>query len=131
MRDDRRRRRRARTAHRTLTRVCRLAAILLFGAIVVFTLGPLRDRPETGYPPQDERFAAYALLGVLFALGFPRRRMLVAISLVGASIVLELSQLAVPGRDAGLADALAKASGAVVGVVLVAALQAAARVARP
>ena len=113
-----------------MTGLLRIAAVLLFGAIAFVTEGPLHDRPQTGYPPQMERFAAFFLLGVLSALGFPKRRLFVAVLIVAGSIALELGQLVAPGRDAGLPDVVAKAVGGVAGVMLISALETAARLSR-
>ena len=47
-------------------------AWLLAGAIVFWTLGPVADRPQSGHP-QAERFAAFFVLAVCWALAYPRR----------------------------------------------------------
>ncbi len=95
------------------------AAWGMLGLIAFWTLGPLADRPRLA-PPQLERFGAYFVLGALFvwAYGHPR---LIASLLVVVAVGLELSQLIVPGRDAGVPDAIAKSLGAIAGAVLVAA----------
>jgi hypothetical protein len=102
-----------------------LAQIVAWGlaaAIVVMTLGPVGLRPQFGHPSM-ERFAAYLALGATFSLAYPRHRAWVALAVVSAAFGLELGQLLVPGRDARVLDAMAKAFGAVSGVLFVIAAQ--------
>jgi VanZ family protein len=99
-----------------------IAAWVFLALIAFWTLGPVEDRPRLG-PPQLERFGAYFVLGALFAYAYARPR-LVAVSLAIVAVGLELGQLFVPGRDAGVPDAIAKALGAIAGVAVVAAAQA-------
>jgi len=90
------------------------AAWVLLGLIAFWTLGPLEYRPVLG-PAQLERFSAYFVLGGLFTLAYKRPWLTAAILALVAAL-LEAGQLFVPGRDAGVPDAIAKALGAVVGV---------------
>lgn len=101
-----------------MQRLCRIAAIGIALYIVFVTLGPLQFRPETGYP-QTERFAAYLLLGAVASIAYPRQRAWIAIGVIAGSIVLELGQLAVPGRDAGVPDVIAKALGGITGTLAI------------
>ena len=80
-----------------MTGLLRIAAVLLFGAIAFVTEGPLHDRPQTGYPPQMERFAAFFLLGVLSALGFPKRRLFVAVLIVAGASPWNSASSSLPG----------------------------------
>ena len=104
-----------------MQRLCRFAAIALALYIAFVTLAPLRYRPQTGYP-QADRFAAYLLLGAVFSAAYPRQKAWVAAGVVVGSLVLELGQLAVPGRDAGAPDEIAKALGGISGILLVSAV---------
>jgi VanZ family protein len=97
----------------------RLTAWVLFVAVVAMTVGPLSLRPQTNFSPNIERFAAYAVLGLLFALAYPRRQpWLLGLFLVATAGVLELGQLFVPHRDAHLSDFLFKAAGALVSLIV-------------
>ena len=98
-----------------------ICAWALLGLIAFWTLGPLADRPRLG-PPEFERFAAYWLTGFLFSGGYRRPR-LTASTLSLVAVGLELGQLIVPGRDAGVPDAIEKVLGAVAGVVIAALLR--------
>jgi VanZ family protein len=98
----------------------RLVTWFLLVAIFAMTLGPVSLRPHTHFSPDLDRFAAYAVLGVFFALSYPRRRfLLLAGFLAAAAGALETAQLFVPGRDAHLSDFLFKAGGATTGLIVV------------
>lgn len=97
----------------TIFRALAWASIL---AIVVVTDGPIGLRPMTSLPPDIERFAALAVVGLLFALAYPARRLLVLGALTVAVGTLELGQFLAAGRHAGLHDAGAKALGAMAGL---------------
>jgi hypothetical protein len=87
------------------------------GAYIIFvTLSPLGLRPETGAPPQFERFLAFFVLGAVFAAGYPKRWPLVMAALGLVAILLEVGQEFAPSRHAHLRDAVAKVLGAVIGV---------------
>ncbi len=85
-------------------------------AIAVVTDGPIGLRPATPLPPDVERFAALAGVGLLFALAYPARRLLVLGTLAMAIGALELGQFLAAGRHAGLHDAGAKILGAMAGL---------------
>jgi VanZ family protein len=94
-----------------------IAGWLTLLLVAVFTLSPLDARPEITMP-HVERFAAFGLLGLTFALAYPQRLAL-TIFIVGASAVsLETLQLLTPDRHASLIDAVVKMSGGICGVTL-------------
>lgn len=109
--------------------MCQMEALVLVLSIVFVTLGPIGDRPQTGYP-QTERFVAYLVLGAVFSVAYPRHRVWSALGIVVGSIVLELGQLLVPGRDAGFPDVISKAFGGFMGVIAVSGLAQAIRFGR-
>ena len=92
-----------------------MVAWALAGFIVLASLGPPGWRPHLG-DPQLERFGAYFLTGIAFALAYPRHPFAVAAVVAAAAIGLEFGQLVAPGRDAGVDDALAKVLGGLAGV---------------
>lgn len=95
----------------------RVAPWLVLACIVFWTLGPVNDRPVFGHP-QLERFAAYFCLGALLAAGYPKRWAWTAVFISALAIGIELAQLFIPGRDAGVQDAAAKVLGGLAGVLL-------------
>ena len=93
-------------------------AWISLGYIAYVTLSPIGLRPIAIHNhPAYERFAAYAILGILFGLAYPRRIWTVICIVVGAAIALEGLQHLIPGRHGRLADLLEKASGGLFGVL--------------
>ena len=98
-----------------------VAAWACFIFIAYATLSSLPARPELTSDETEpiffiERFGAYALLGSLFCLTYPHRITFVCLLVLGSAVFLELLQILVPGRDAGILDALEKLAGGVVGI---------------
>jgi VanZ family protein len=91
---------------------------IIFAAIVAMTLGPLNVRPTTPFSPNFDRLAGFLVLGLFFALAYPRRIYLLAFALVATAGGLEWAQSFVPGRDGRVEDFLFKAAGAIVGLVI-------------
>jgi VanZ family protein len=92
--------------------------------IIYATLSSIDARPElTGagfykaFFTFVERFAAYAVLGFLFYLAYPRHIALVCLIVFGSAVVLELLQIFVPDRDARIIDALEKLAGGAAGIL--------------
>lgn len=86
---------------------------LLFIAFV--TLSPIQDRPSIA-SPQTEHFAAFAVMGLAFALGYPRRTLLIALVVICSAFTLEAMQLLTPDRHARLLDAIVKVVGGLTGI---------------
>jgi VanZ family protein len=102
----------------TITVFSRWAAWLLVLAVAIFTLSPHELRPITaGTTLSDtmERFTAFAVIGTLFGLGYPKRRFAIFLLVVGIVASLEVAQNFVPGRHGRLPDGLVKAAGALFG----------------
>ena len=94
----------------------RLAAWVCLAAIAFVTLGPLDLRPESGMPPHLERFVAYAIVGTLFALAYPRYILFAAVVVLGAAVLFELLQLLAPSRHGTVIDATVKVFGGLIGL---------------
>ena len=99
------------------------AAWACLGFIAFATLCSIGTRPEIvadgAYKPfltVFERFAAYAVLGLLFSLAHPRNLLLVVVRVFGSAIALELVQILLPDRDARVLDAVEKMLGGAAGV---------------
>lgn len=56
-----------------LRRIASLLAWSLLGVIAYSTLSPLDLRPHMGSSVQIERFGAFGLTGLMFAVAYPRR----------------------------------------------------------
>ena len=85
--------------------------------VAFVTLAPIGLRPDSGFSPNVERFAAFAALGFAFALAYPRRLALIVIVVIGAAIGLELLQALVASRHARLGDMGCKLIGGGLGIL--------------
>jgi hypothetical protein len=84
--------------------------------IAYSTLSPLGDRPILLTSSKPEHLAAFAILGTLFCLGYPRRTVAVLLIVLGSAALLELLQFLTPDRHARTLDALQKMAGGAAGV---------------
>ena len=96
----------------------KIVAWLLLVGLVVVTVGPIEWRPISPLPVQLERATALAVIGLVFALAYPRHLLLVAILLVGATALLEFAQVLEPSRHGRWVDFAVKAFGGVVGLMI-------------
>lgn len=96
-------------------RVSITAGWLVLAFIVYATLSPIDDRPVL-FGPQFERFAAFALMGLAFALAYPNRLLPVVVIVVGSAFALETMQLLTPDRHGRLLDAVVKTVGGICGI---------------
>jgi VanZ family protein len=88
------------------------------------TLSSIDARPEltgAGFYKASftalERLIAYAVLGLLFYLAYPRHVGFVCVLVFGSAIILELLQIFIPDRDARVLDAVEKLAGGAVGII--------------
>ena len=79
-------------------RLLRILAWLLLAAIAFATLSPIGLRPDSGFSPNYERFAAFAAVGMMFVLAYPRHIWLVLalFACVLAAWYVVVTNLAVP-----------------------------------
>ena len=103
-----------------MTTLTQIVAWLLAGAVALAALGPVRYRPRLWITHYGEHALAFILVGLAFALAYPRQRLLVAVILIVLTGLLELVQLLMPGRHARLNDWLVDVLAALIGVALVA-----------
>jgi VanZ family protein len=90
-------------------------ASLIFVAAV--TLSPIEFRPVLTLPLY-EHFFAFAVIGLLFGLAYPRHWLLIALAVIGSAVALELLQLLTPGRHGRVPDVIEKILGGIVGLVI-------------
>lgn len=100
---------------RTLFQV---AGWLLFIALVAVTVSPIGLRPHTPFGAGPERMAAFFLLGLLFGIGYDRHWLLTIVLVIAIAFGVETLQLLSPSRHARFDDALIKAIGGIVGVLI-------------
>ena len=90
-------------------------AWLMAAFIAYATLSPVGLRPHITNPDL-ERFAAFAVLGFLFAISYPGRFIPVLAIVIGAAVLLEVLQLFTPDRDGEFVNLAVKAAGSIAGV---------------
>lgn len=101
-----------------MSKLARILGWLLFAVLVFVTVCPITDRPHPeGMPVSLERIGAFALLGFVFAVGYPRHRWQVLAFTIAAAGLLEASQMLDPSRHARVTDFAVKAVGCTLGVV--------------
>jgi VanZ family protein len=105
-----------------ITKMARVAAWLLVLAALVLTLGPQMVRPYTGINHDLEHGLAFALVGLASGLGYPNRRMQLALLAIAATGLMELLQQWVPGRHAYFSDFVINGLGACMGLAAAALL---------
>jgi hypothetical protein len=98
-----------------------IAAWVVLAFVIFATLSPAHLRPElTATEPALvvalERVGAFAVLGLLFSSGYPRRYGLVCVIVLGSALLLEFLQILVPDRDARMVDAIEKIAGGRTGI---------------
>lgn len=86
-------------------------------AIVFATLSPIGLRPHVG-DVSGERFLAFAAIGLLFGVAYPRHLWLVTLLVGGGAVGLEVLQHLTPDRHGRIPDALVKLVGALAGTGL-------------
>lgn len=104
------------------TKFISAAAWAFLGFIIFATLSPLDLRPSlTATEPTIivlcERSGAFAMLGILFFISYPKRTAFVWIVVLGSAIALELAQIVIADRDARVVDAIEKLFGGTVGIL--------------
>ncbi|GLS43593.1 hypothetical protein [Methylobacterium brachythecii] len=100
-----------------MVKLVRLMAWMMIAALVVVTLAPIGMRPVIVQNANMERALAYALLGFLFAAGYPRHRLLAFAVGVAVAAGLEIGQVFTASRHGRVPDFLVKAAAAGIGVV--------------
>ena len=92
-------------------------AWLLLALILFVTVSPIGLRPNTVTTVDADRGTAYVLLGLSFALAYPKQWKLVAVLLIVGAVAIEYLQYFAPTRHPRLHDAGIKAMGAALGLV--------------
>jgi hypothetical protein len=95
-----------------------IAAWMLLALIASATVSPIRDRPMLYTSASLEHLAAFAVVGVLFCLAYPRHVALVCLIVLGSAVLLELAQLLTVDRHGRVQDAVEKMAGGVLGVMV-------------
>ena len=97
-----------------------VAAWTVLAFIAYASISPIQDRPTLptsfGFDGFDH-LAAFALLGALFHLAYPRQIVFVCLVVLGSAVLLEFAQLLTADRHARTQDAIEKMTGGAAGIV--------------
>ena len=100
------------------SKLVRLVAWSCLLAVAIATLAPIGMRPESTLPPSFERIAAFAIIGLLFAIAYPRKPWLAIMVTIGAAVALEMLQILTPSRHGRAFDAALKLAGGAAGLLI-------------
>ena len=98
-------------------RVVAIAAWSSLAFIVFSTLSPVGLRPQVA-SVGFEHLAAFAVMGLLFAVAYPRHLVPIVTLVLGSAAILELFQFITPDRHARFSDMLVKLAGGSIGIVV-------------
>src|SRR5580658_10322439 len=101
------------------TVVARTLAWIGILAIIVLSIVPANDRPVSGFGQGLEHFTAFALVGGVFAIGYPFSLIPLLVLAVFFCGGIELLQIPLPTRHARVSDFLVDAVGVWVAVVCI------------
>jgi len=99
-----------------MTLFVRIAALAAIAVVTVLTLGPVDLRAMSPVDPAFDRALAYAVIGFLLILSFPRHPWRVMIGVVALIVLLEAGQGFRPDRHGRVPDVVEKTVGAAVGI---------------
>lgn len=102
----------------TADRFSKPLAWLLLAAIIFVTVSPIGLRPHTITSVNIDRALAYLVVGLAFAVAYPRHWIMVGALLVIGAVGIEFLQYLSPTRHARIHDAAVKAVGACLGVLV-------------
>jgi hypothetical protein len=94
-----------------------VSAWALLAFIAYATISPIQDRPTLPTSTNFEHLAAFAVLGGLFCLAYPRQIIPVCLIVLGSAVLLEFAQLLTPDRHGRVQDAIEKIAGGTVGIL--------------
>jgi hypothetical protein len=91
--------------------------VALLALIAFATISPIQYRPTLTISSTFEHLAAFAALGALSYLAYPRHFAFVCLIVLGSAVVLELVQQLAPDRHGRIPDAVEKIAGGTAGIV--------------
>ncbi len=99
-----------------IKRILSVSSWASLALVAIATLSPLTLRPHIS-AAHVEHLAAYAFIGLLFGLAYPRQMFLYCLVVLGTATLLETLQLLTPDRHGRIEDLAFKLAGAIIGIV--------------
>ena len=87
-------------------------------ALLILTVIPADERPVLGFRHELEHFIAFAPAGILFGVSFAGRTTWLYPGALAFTLLLELSQIALPSRHARISDFVIDAAAACLGLAV-------------
>jgi VanZ family protein len=100
-------------------KILKVAAWLLVIGLLIITVVPAAERPETDLQHDFEHFLAFALAGTAVALAYPSRVPVLVPAAFAFTLVLEMMQIPLATRHARVEDFAVDALGACGAIVTV------------
>ena len=97
----------------------KLLAWALLAFVAYATISPILYRPTLAASSSLEHLFAFAILGVLFYLAYPRQVLFSCLIVLGSAIILECVQVLAPDRHGRIQDAIEKLVGGAAGIAAV------------
>ncbi|MCA6107146.1 VanZ family protein [Bradyrhizobium cenepequi] len=101
----------------TPQKLAAVAAWVLLCFLAYASVSPIGARPTLPASTSLEHIAAFATVGLLFHLAYPRHAMFVWFIVIGSAVLLELMQFVTIDRHARVVDAVEKMAGGIMGIV--------------
>jgi VanZ family protein len=95
-----------------------VAAWALLCFLAYASISPIGARPTLPASTSLEHIAAFATVGFLFHLAYPRHAVFVWFIVIGSAALFELMQLLTVDRHARLVDAFEKMAGGSMGIIM-------------
>lgn len=103
---------------RLLGQFVRFSAIGFALILMILTIVPATERPETGLQHDVEHFGAFSLLGLLIAFGFRAEARSMLLGSIVFAAFIEGTQIPLQTRHARLEDFLVDAAGLCLGILI-------------
>jgi VanZ family protein len=101
-----------------IVKMLKITAWLVVLGLIIVSVVPAAERPETGLQHDLEHFLAFGFAGLIVALAYPHRLLLMATAAVAYTLALEIIQIPLATRHARIEDLAVDALGACAAVFL-------------
>jgi VanZ family protein len=102
-----------------IVKILKIAARLVVLGLILVSVVPAAERPVTGLQHDLEHFLAFGFAGLIVALAYPQRLLLMASAAVAYTLALEIIQIPLATRHARIEDFAVDAVGACAAILLV------------
>jgi VanZ family protein len=101
-----------------IVKMLKITAWLVVMGLIIVSVVPAAERPVTGLQHDLEHFLAFGFTGLVVALAYPHRLLLMATAAVAYTLALEIIQIPLATRHTRIEDLAVDALGACAAVFL-------------